>query len=163
MTGDDHVVVLGEDYSLEMRKPMGEVLVEQGLAARVNDEFLSSNAERDALLRAIEARADLAVCDFCSDSYVEWRNPCKDFSISIGPEQERGSAQSWASCGACQALIVAGKRDALATRSIKSASERSSLSIPVNNPDLLEFVRGVHDDFWRNRTGAAERVQPERA
>lgn len=94
----------------------------------------------------------MSVCDFCSSPDVAWAFPCRTLTKEVPVPDvnvDFGSIGSWAACATCHELIVAGKREELAQRSVETMDVPTQLKSDV----MLSGIRGLHDTFWSNREG----------
>ena len=60
------------------------------------------------------------------------------------------SAEGWAACDACHAIIQRGDREGLAARSVVTYGAKYGSGVL---PLTLPVARAVHDSFWANREG----------
>lgn len=94
----------------------------------------------------------MPVCDFCSSTPIVRCYPAADFIAYQFDNVVGESVGGWAASQECAALIDAGDREGLASRSIAELIDQ--------NPDMAEFrnglidqIAGLHEIFFTSRTG----------
>ena len=107
-------------------------------------------AQREA---AIAAEDELMICDFCSAPNPAWRYPAVSFFDLFGSR----SVEDWMACDACHARIVAGDRDGLVARALKSPGVRAAMGV-LGHALAIRYCRDLHERFWRARRGPPFRI-----
>jgi hypothetical protein len=106
------------------------------------------------------------VCDFCSDPLPLdgecWTFPCESFqypfiAIEGSTMQTEGSAEGWAACDVCYALVEAEDRTGLALRSVEKDIERHP-NAASERPVLIAMTRAMQDKFFEHRNGEASKA-----
>lgn len=106
-------------------------------------------------------------CDFCSGQDIRWRYPARPHIMSnVGVVTDKGlefvvtggSADDWAACDECHALIARADRDALLERSVETYG-----SSPIPRATLRQIIRQIHDNFWAAREGAPAPIEIQEA
>lgn len=127
--------------------------------------FVGTEAECAAWIEEHEHE----VCDFCNEAAPTWQFPAEDvsttFEVAGDAEEILNSRGSWLACDECRELIVAGKRDALVSRSMESIMRMDvTLAEGSNRGRINDTVRAalrrIHDDFWKSRRGAPVPYKP---
>ncbi|MCC7157789.1 MAG: hypothetical protein IT161_24625 [Bryobacterales bacterium] len=93
------------------------------------------------------------ICDFCSVPDPAWRYPADSFHDVFGSR----SVEDWLACEACQQLIQAGDRAALARRSLNAPGARMVVDV-LGRALALDYCHDLHARFWRARCGAPYRI-----
>lgn len=99
-----------------------------------------------------------AICDFCSTPRVAWRYPARSFIAYIVASIGGESVGDWAACDECHDLIESVDSERLKERSLNALIERHPEMASVRDA-LAEHMAALHILFFKNRTGAAARVQ----
>lgn len=103
--------------------------------------------------REIVESKDNPICDFCSDPHPIYWYPCRDFNTYIGAN----SVGPWAACETCHRLIESDNRGALNQVSMETYQrDHPHEKMYKSSGEFLEYL---HDMFWANRTGPAERIK----
>jgi hypothetical protein len=99
-------------------------------------------------------------CDFCSATSARWAFRTRAFTTSSVLVDETDGQPFvldfsdltgvWCACDECKALIVSGERDKLVQRAVTPCDALLGERVPSQ---AREYVRQLHDDFWRSREG----------
>jgi hypothetical protein len=90
---------------------------------------------------------DVGRPDWLADAkrcHPAWRYPAASFHDMFGGR----SIEDWLAYEDCHARIVAGDRDGLTARALKSPGGRGL---------TIEYCRDLHERFWRARRGVQDR------
>lgn len=95
----------------------------------------------------------VAVCDFCENSFPVWVYPCGSFTIFIGKDSTKGtkhygSVEDWGACETCHADIQADRWDAMEQRS--SIQQEPN---PAGREALTKLLREFWQGFREHRSG----------
>lgn len=110
------------------------------------------------------------ICDFCSGTPVRYSYPSRPHTsgtiLAMGGKLPPLSLTfqdgdgAWAACDRCHSLIQRADRDALVKYSVQQMRRRGSGSV-IPKAELTRVIRGIHDNFWKNREGAPAPVEVE--
>lgn len=144
----DRVRGYDPDYELHFEGIVTKIeqldLHERTVVAFVSNET-TGPFEGKTVALPVEAWTRRVICDFCGSPDPKWSFPARDFHLGA----DRVSADGWAACPACHALVLRGDRDKLAMRSAKRIARAHRL--PLHG--IPAQVRAMQDDFWANRLG----------
>jgi hypothetical protein len=99
-------------------------------------------------------------CDFCSTPNPTWTYPAETFT-AVGLSTEpfvQTSLGSWATCEMCHRLIQRNDRTALAIRALDHLIIAHPEMIFFSK-ELLDELRGLHEQFFLYRTGEPQPVR----
>jgi hypothetical protein len=93
-----------------------------------------------------------AVCDFCMDNHGRHVLAIPDFQQYI-PEADvvvNNTGGGWMACDTCQALVMAGKKEALLARSVDGSIAKRAQEgrPPVSRGQVVRQIGSIHDEFW---------------
>ncbi len=95
-------------------------------------------------------------CDFCFAPDPAWTEPAAPFVYAVPNEYEGGSADGWAACDECHALIVEGGVDALVAHIVNVSPAMQGMPRGARRRaarDMHTMVR----QFMSHRTGEGYR------
>ncbi len=95
-------------------------------------------------------------CDFCFAVDPAWTEPCAPFEYAVPNDYEGGSADDWAACDQCHALIVEGGIDALVAHIVTVSPAMEGLPRAARR----RAARDMHTtmrQFMAHRTGEGYR------
>lgn len=110
------------------------------------------------------------VCDFCCTHLlpITWNYPARTFTVTHkipGMTVNNTSHNNWACCAVCHDLIEENDRHALLERSVKTFFGNEGLLLKDVPEKIIEVIRGsireLHDGFFTNRLGIAQRVRSD--
>jgi hypothetical protein len=120
---------------------IGNELVERNVIWVEDGQYYIKAA--DAVV--LNTNPDLAICDFCGESNVQWRAQAHGVEIDIPLTATKNiSPDAWAACDACGVLIQNGNREGLLDRAI------FILGTKYDIPKFLvrQMATEMHGKFW---------------
>lgn len=94
-------------------------------------------------------------CDFCSGAPVTWRYPTRTFKLT---SIRFRSVSDWAACDVCHALIEAGDREGLLTRTMATGQLPPGVTA-AQLAEAKQTVRHGQALFFEMREGPPTRVR----